>query len=360
MTTSHLGTTNISSFGAELKTKAVIIEPEEAQAIALAQYGLQGTVKWLWGEKDSNYQLTLDDGTNYLLKILNSGEAQAVTQLHSKALMQAEQYDAGIPLQRIVKTVNGALDCRIVDKAEAERGVRLVTFVPGVAQSQFKASSKQRSNVGKMLARLQSALSSIELDSDLPPIIWDMKHASMMRDFLPLIDDQALRERLREALDSFDNEVIPVLDKLPTQFIHNDFNPENILIDAQSPDEICGIIDFGDMAYSPVLFDTAVAVSYQLGTTETLLDDACDMLAGYATIKRLSSLEIELLYPAIIMRIVMRLTISAWRASLFPEQREHLLRFWPTLKTQLRLLDSVGREEITRRFFTLFEEAADE
>ncbi|MZI95958.1 phosphotransferase [Vibrio sp. CAIM 722] len=360
MTKSDTRPIDIADFGAELKTKAVIIQPAEAQAIALEHYGLQGKVKWLWGEKDSNYQLTLTDGTEYLLKILNSGEAREVTQLHSKALLQVEQYDSGIPLQRIVKTCDGELDCRVNDNTGTERGVRLVTFVPGKAQTQFNRSSEQRKNVGRILARLQTALSPITLDSDLPPIIWDMSHASMMRGFIEFIDDIELRHRLTQALDCFDNEIIPVMDQLPTQFIHNDFNLENILVDQQCPNEVCGIIDFGDMAYAPVLFDTAVAISYQLGTSENVLDEACDVLKGYASVKSMSPLEIELLYPAIIMRIVMRLTISVWRATIFPDQKTHLLRFWPTLKTQLTLLDAIGREEMTRRFFTIFEEAENE
>jgi len=345
---------NLEQFGAELKTDAVIVKPEEAEAIALEKYGLEGRAEWLWGEKDSNYQLTLADGTHYLLKILNPGESPAVTRFHSQALLEVEQQDAGIPLQRVIRNLDGEADFRITDSAGQERSVRVVTFVPGSAQTDSEHSSTQRYNAGRMLARLQLALQGFKYDSLLPPIIWDMQHSATMREFLPLVDDLTMRTRLESAIDTFESDIVPVMGDLPTQVIHNDFNPNNILIDETSPEDICGIIDFGDMVKAPALFDLAVAVSYQIGTDENWLDEACDCLKGYASLKQLTPMEIDLLYPAIIMRIVMRYTIAAWRSSIFPDQREHLTRYWPTLRTQLELIEAVGRENATARFAEIF------
>lgn len=345
---------DVEKFGAELKTDAAIVQPQEAEAIALEKYGLEGKVEWLWGEKDSNYQLSLADGTCYLLKILNPGESPLVTRFHSQALLHVEQRDEELPVQRVIRTLDGEADFRIVDSAGQERSVRLVSFVPGSAQSDSVHTPNQRYSAGRMLARLQLALQDFHYDALLPPIIWDMQHSMMMREFLPLVEDQAMRERLTGVIDMFEHEIVPVMGELPTQVIHNDFNTDNILIDKSNPEQVSGIIDFGDMVRAPALFDLAVAVSYQMGSGDNMIDEACDCLAGYASLKSLTAQEIELLYPAIMMRYVMRYTIAAWRSSIFPEQKEHLRRYWPTLRTQLDLLDIVGRKEATARFTKVF------
>lgn len=341
---------DIEHFGAELKTDAVIIQPEEARIIAKQYYGLDGKVDWLWGEKDSNYQLTLPDGNTYLLKILNPGESQTVTSFHSQALMHVESRDPTLPVQRIIPTLDGQADFRIIDSAGQRRSVRVVSFVPGTAQNDTPTSAKQRYNAGRMLARLQLALEDFTYDGVLSPIIWDMQHSLMMREFLPLVEDETVRQRLQVAINVFENEVIPVLDTLPIQVIHNDFNTDNILVNANEPDGVTGIIDFGDMVRAPALFDLAVAVSYQMGTDSNLIDEACDCLAGYASLKSLTEQELDLLYPAIVMRYVMRYTIAAWRSNIFPEKKAHLRRYWPTLLKQLDLLEDIGRDAITARF----------
>ncbi len=120
-----------SALGAELKTSATTVLADQAEQIAREKYGFVGRAEWLWGEKDSNYRLTLDNGSEYLLKILNPAENPAMTSMHSQALLHVEAADPGIPIQRIIRTLDGEADFRMTDDEGATRGVRMVTFVPG-------------------------------------------------------------------------------------------------------------------------------------------------------------------------------------------------------------------------------------
>ncbi len=343
-----------TTVGAELKTEAVIVSAYEAQIIAREKYGLDGKAEWLWGEKDSNYRLTLADGTEYLLKILNPAESQAVTSMHSQALVHVETHDPEIPVQRIIRTVDGEADFRMVDRGGQERSVRMVTFVPGKSQKSAPHSKAQRRAVGIWLARMQIALADFTHEAAHHRITWDMKHAGSMRGLLPAFGDQPIRARLEKAVDDFDARIVPAMASLPAQVVHNDFNMENILVDPDDPDVISGIIDFGDMVHAPVLFDVAVGAAYQMGEADDPVTAAVEFLEGYATLKSLSDEEIGLLYPAIVMRMTMRLAIPEWRCSLFPEQRDFLTRNSPTVERQFARLDAAGEAEAGRRFAAVF------
>ncbi|MCM2472319.1 phosphotransferase [Rhizobium sp. CG5] len=335
--------------GAELKTGVASVPPEQAQRIARDRYGLVGQVEWLWGEKDSNYRLTLDDGTAYLLKILNPAEPPLMTSMHSQALLHVEAADPGLPVQRIIRTLDGEADFRMTDADGGTRGVRLVTFVPGASQTSQPHSPLQRYRVGALLGRLQTALSGFTHEAAHHRITWDMTHAAGLRDLLGAFTDLAQRTRLEQAMEDFEAHILPRLDHLPAQVVHNDFNMENILVSETAPDTITGIIDFGDMVHAPRLFDVAVGAAYQLGVAQDPVGAMGDFLEGYTTQKTLSAPEIDLLLTAVRTRMLMRVVIPEWRSRLFPEQRDFYTRNSPTVWGQFARLDAISDDDAMAR-----------
>lgn len=340
--------------GAELTTGAEAVPPDQAERIAREKYGLSGRAEWLWGEKDSNYRLTLDDGTAYLLKILNPAENPAMTNMHSQALLHVEAADPAIPVQRIIRTLDGEADFRFTANDGETRGVRMVTFLPGTSQKTAPHSPLQRRRVGLLLGHMQDALADFSHEAASHRITWDMKHAAGLRDLLPVFKDAAQRRRLESAMDDFERLILPEMASLPAQVIHNDFNMENILVSPGDPDTITGIIDFGDMVHAPVLFDVAVGAAYQMGEEADPVAAMVDFLHGYADMRSLSEREIRLLYPAVLMRLVMRLAIPEWRAELFPDQRAHYTRNSPTVWGQLARLADRSPDEVAERFAAVF------
>ncbi|MGE7368542.1 phosphotransferase [Neorhizobium sp. NPDC001467] len=335
--------------GAELKTGADAVPPHQAEWIARQHYGLVGKAEWLWGEKDSNYRLTLEDGTAYLLKILNPAEDPQVTAMHSQALLHVEVMDPTLPIQRIIPTREGAADFRFTADDGGERGVRMVTFVPGMAQRTAPHSPLQRERIGALLGRMQKALKSFQHPAATHRITWDMTHATGMRDLMAAFTDSRQRGRLERAIDDFEAEIVPVMASLPAQVIHNDFNMENILVDPGRPDEITGIIDFGDMVHAPVLFDVGIAAAYQIGGEADPVEAMCDLVRGYRRECTLSDMEIARLHTAAVMRLVMRLAIPAWRARLFPKDAARLTVRSASVWQQLARLDAIPRTEAVAR-----------
>jgi hydroxylysine kinase len=344
--------------GAELKTGVIAVPADQAERIALEHYGLVGRAEWLWGEKDSNYRLTVTEGDqagrDYLFKVLNPAEDPDVTAMHSQALLHMLAVAPDVPVQRIVPTAAGEADFLITADDGTARSVRMVTFVPGMAQRTAPHSAAQRHRIGVLLGQMQTALGSFTHKAAFHRITWDMKHAAGMRDLLPAFLDDTRRQRLERAIDEFDKIVVPAIGLLPAQVIHNDFNMENILVDPDHPDEITGIIDFGDMVLAPVVFDVAVAAAYQVGEADDPIAAICDFLEGYATEKTLSEAELAVLYPAIVMRLVMRLAIPQWRAKLFPEHAERYTIRSESVWAQLARLDAIPREDAMRRIRAVF------
>ncbi|MBB3609740.1 phosphotransferase [Rhizobium sp. BK602] len=341
-----------AGIGAELKTGAAAVPADQAEAVAREKYGLDGRMQWLWGEKDSNYRLTLADGRDYLFKVLNPAEDPGMTSMHSQALLHVEAADPGIPVQRIIRTLDGEADFRMTAEDGGTRGVRMVTFLPGIAQKAAPHSKRQRRNVGALLARMQMALSSFTHPAAGHRITWDMQHAIGMRDLLPVFSDVAQRRRLEAAMDDFETRIVPVMASLPAQVVHNDFNMENILVDPETPETVSGIIDFGDMVHAPRVFDVAVAAAYQMGDATDPIGAICDFLEEYSTLVSLTAQEIAVLYPAILTRMVMRLAIPQWRAGLFPENRDFYVRNSPTVWAQFTRLDAIPAETIVARLAT--------
>jgi Ser/Thr protein kinase RdoA (MazF antagonist) len=182
-----------------------------------------------------------------------------------------------------------------------------------------------------------------------PPLLWDMKRASGLRELLDYIEDAGLRHTIGQTLDSFDTKVKPVMDALRTQVIHSDMNPDNVLMDKVQTDQVSGIIDFGDMVKSPLIVDLAIAASYQLSAGGDPLRGALPMIAGYHATRSLQDLEMELLTDLIKTRLVTSLLINSYRVSLFPENREYLMTSYDSARSFLISLNRQDTGEALQR-----------
>lgn len=330
----------------ELTVRASRISEEHATRIAQDVWGLDGTVEWLWGEKDSNYRLSLPDGREYLLKILTPGENPDVTRMHSLALLHVANADPSVPVQRVISTTDGAPDARITDTDGFERAIRLVSFVTGEVEKGQPQSPALRRSVGDRLARLQQALADFEHPAAHTRLTWDMAHFAALRPQIALCDTD-LQPWMHAVMDTFQTRIEPMVPTLPAQVIHNDFNPDNLLVDPAEPDVIAGVIDFGDMVHSTRIFDIGVAIAYQLQPDDPV-QSACDVLAGFAAAGgRLTPDEQSLLWTTVKCRNAMRVIIPMWQGSLFPERRDYFHRNGAVARANIRAIADLDDAQVT-------------
>jgi len=320
----------------------------EALDIAASRYGIHAKAHPLDSERDQNFRLDTEDGRHFTLKISNCAEQEEVVDFQNCALLHVAEKDASLPLPRVIPDLDGLWHCSVEINGKAHF-VRVLSWLEGDILNDVTVDAKLASRLGNLLARLGLALDGFDHPGSNPPLLWDMKRASGLRQLLVYIEDPEVRPLISQTLDRFDTGVKPVLDTLRTQVIHNDMNLGNVLMDSAHPGRISGIIDFGDMVRSPLIIDLAVAAAYQLSDGEDPLDGALPMIAGYHAVRPLQQLEMELLTDLIKTRLITSLLIASYRVSLFPENRGYLMNSHDSAKNYLFALNRLRDDEALQR-----------
>lgn len=331
-----------------LTTTPPYFSDADAAAVAADLYGIKANVQTLVSERDQNFRLTDQNGLRYTLKISNHAEQPEVIDFQNQALIHVENTDPSFPLPRVIPTIDGQLHGQ-VEHGGKTHFVRVLSWLDGSVIHDTAVDAGLASRMGQLLARLGLAFKGFDHPGSNPPSLWDMKRAASLADLVIHIEDPVLRSVIEQTLDKFISQAKPVLDTLRTQVIHNDMNPGNVLMDKEQPDQISGIIDFGDLTKSPLIIDLAVAAAYQLSEGSDPLVGALPMIAGYHRIRPLQDTEMELLADLIRTRLITSLLIGSYRAILFPENREYLLISQNSARNFLLNINHLSADEAATR-----------
>jgi hydroxylysine kinase len=320
----------------------------EAERIAAEHYGLAGaTATKLSSEMDENFRLDSPRG-QHLLKLVPADEPSEITDLVARALSHVADAAPDLRVQRIVPSLGGALSVRCETLSGHQRTVRLTTFLEGRVLRSITASAALRERLGKTLARLGQALRDFRHPHVQRDLSWDLRHAGRMQRMLDDVPDFDRGGVLRRSLAHFDAHVVPRLDGLRAQPVHNDLSIDNIVIDTTGQ---VGVIDFGDVVHTQLVNDLAIAAADQLSVDDDPLAPALDVVRAYDEIEPLLQEEIDVLYELIRMRVVQRIIGGEWRSSRLPENREYLGRNLDRLWTALERLPGDQAGPATVRLF---------
>lgn len=321
-------------------------------ALARTHFGISGTASKLTSERDANFRLRLADGTSHVLKIANPAEETLVTNLQTMALLHIAEKDPGLPVQRISASLAGRHEEILTAPDGRPMVLRLFSYLEGDPLHLVARSTAQRRNLGSHLARLTRALGDFAHVATHHDLQWDIKHAHRLWSLLPHVEAGGKRALVERMLHQFDEYALPMMPHLRTQFVHNDLNPYNVLVGQADPSEIAGILDFGDMVWTPLVNDLAVASSYQLALDGNPLKDAAEFIAAYHQTLALQEIEIDLLYDLIGARMATTICIASWRAARYPENRDYILRnaprAWAGLEAFAALPRAAAQEQLRR------------
>ncbi|PVE21268.1 aminoglycoside phosphotransferase [Microvirga sp. KLBC 81] len=331
--------------GSLLETAVPAFSVEEARAVAQNIFELDAVVSELSGERDRNFHLRVNEAEHYVLKVSNAAEDPQVTDFQTKALLHVASVDASLPVPRVIRTCGGKTEWVLNRPGEESRIVRVLTFLQGNPLHRATSSVALRRSIGSHLARLDLALRDFSHPAANHELMWDLKHASRIRDLLVHIPDAAQRGLAEGFLDNFEAHVVPVLPRLRTQVIHNDLNPYNVLVSGDDPDRVAGIIDFGDMVQTPVINNLAIAAAYQPTSLDHPLAGVADLVAAYNALLPLEPGEIDILFDLIATRMVLTVGITGWRAARYPENRDYILRNNPQAWAGLQRFTLLSRAE---------------
>lgn len=305
-----------------LRTPPLDVTLQQVDEILATVYGLEGEVTPLAGERDRNFRV--DTGNRSLnLKVANPAESTAALDMQQLALHHVRSRDATIPVPEPLRTRDGDLVGDAV-VGDARLRVRATSYLPGRNVDDVGYNSALRADVMRFLARLDQALASFFHSALDRPLLWNLGRILELRAHTSHLAPH--QQRVVESwLRHFESGIKPRLDGLPRQAIHGDGNPANLIVDPAESEHLTGIVDFGDMNLAPRAAEVGIAAAYQcLGSADPGVILA-ESAAAYHAQSPLDPAEATLVADLAITRLMQSLLISAWRASLHPDNREYIL-----------------------------------
>jgi len=313
---------DLALYTSQLLTRAVPSNPSDIEALVRERYGIDGRADRLTGERDENFRLRTGNGAGYVLKVSPPGESELLTDLPVAVLLHLERTATAIPVPRVIRTLDGETRSKVVDSQGTVRTASLCTYIPGKLLSAASSrTTTQRRACGTMLARLAKALSTFEHEACQRTIPWDLRQVPALASLIPSVPNLPDVEFLRQFVVEFTARISPRLVNLRSQFVHNDFNARNILIDPEDESRIVGIIDFGDAVHTALIADVAVGVMGQLATPESADEAILEFVDAYRALQPLLAEEMDLLNWLIAGRIAQNVVITAWHRASNPATR---------------------------------------
>ncbi len=254
-----------------------------ARHLLVEHWGLRAdALERLDSERDDTFHVTVGDD-QYTLKISHPGDDPHVIGMQSAAMLHAAK--AGLPVPQAVPTADGG-----THPIHGDRVVWLLTWIDGELLLGRTASPDA---LGRTLGSLNAALATFEHPAAHRTFAWDLAAIAELEDLLPLVPRDSVASALRD---------VPDLTNLPSQVIHGDYHPGNLLV---SGEQLVGVLDFGDVLHTARVVDLAIALNY-LPAGEW---DA--FTAGFESVVPLTAAEREALLPLIRARMAQRILLGA-------------------------------------------------
>tara|TARA_B100000676_G_scaffold287458_1_gene318006 strand:- start:1981 stop:3030 length:1050 start_codon:yes stop_codon:yes gene_type:complete len=284
------------------------------------------TITPLVSERDRNFLISTNE-EKAILKISNHKEERGVLEFQIEALLYLQE-TTSLNLPKAKKNIDGEY-LMLKDVGGEDCYVRIVSYLEGIPLDDVRAKipdpRELHLSMGTFLAKLGNGLDGFSHPNENHRLLWDVAQTENLFDLLDNIQDEQKRKMAERALIYYQDNTKELLSKQRKQVIHNDMNPDNVLVTKEGPSSVVGMIDFGDMLHAPLINDLAVACAYEAIRTESLFSGSKDLLQGYHNENKLSESEIMLLSMLTYNRIAMSLIISEWRSRKHPENREYIL-----------------------------------
>ncbi|WP_374446553.1 phosphotransferase [Stella sp.] len=326
--------------------RAPAVPTAAAEEVASSLWGVRAKARPLSGERDANFRLLAADGRQFVLKFANPAEDAGFRDMQVSALRHVARTDPDLAVPRVVDLPDGRAEAAVVVPGGAVCHARLLSWIDGVPVGQSERSAGQRAASGAFLARLQAALAGFAHPAADTRIVWDLAHSLAMREVADVLPS-VVRDALLAILDAFEAEVTPIQPHLRRQVVHNDFNHANILVEPGAHDRIAGVIDFGDMAETAVVFDVAIAAHSQKGGDMPIAEAAGHMLRRYHALRPLLPEEIAILPLLMATRAVMAVTLACYHHHAQPDN-DHYKSSLDRIGDRLKLVAELRSPEVAR------------
>ncbi len=301
-------------------------DPGEAARLAGIHFNIRGGLSSLPSERDQNFLLRTTTGVTYVLKFANGLETREFLDAQNQAMSYVDNHPNATLCQHPVQTLDGATLTTVTGADGRPYFMRMLTYLPGKPLAQVKPHSPGLlRDLGCCLGMLSQSLFGFDHPGAHRQFHWDLANAApVIRQFKDEITGTANQRVVEQLLSRFEAESVPLLAGLRRAVIHGDPNDYNVLAGGgddllSNNQQIVGILDFGDLVYSYVVADLAIAVAYAILDKADPLAAAAHVVAGYHTTHPLTENEIAVLWDLICMRLCMSVCHAAHQRRQEPE-----------------------------------------
>jgi hydroxylysine kinase len=279
-------------------------------------YGLSGSLLPLSSEVERTFAADISDGRRLILKM--SSRPQALESFRFQSATQAGLSGAaGVLAPAIIPTRSGALMFE-----DGATGGYLQTRIDGVSLHKVPHTLATLYEVGVALAHINLALSGMRAPASGRPVLWNIACWPRLVELEQYLPEGPTADHVRAATAEYTKFVAPLLPDLDWQITHNDPSPFNMIL----TDAGVAFIDFGDGGWNPRIQDLAIAAGHFVTDPAIPLGGAEYVIAGFASLVRLSDLEIRLLVGLMRARHSALILINNWRARLFPTDTQYIMK----------------------------------
>jgi len=272
-------------------------------------------IKKLAGYDNINYLVKSHD-TKYIFKTYAFNEhLYDLVKAESDVLENLSSSDSNW-YPKALKTHDGDY-VKVIDLDGKKSIIRLLSFLEGDFFAETTATPELFESFGAFLATMDLQLLDYKnYTIQSRQFEWDLQYVHLNKAFLEDIDQPEKRKIVEYYLQQFDQVVRPELPDLRKSIIHNDANDWNVLVDRG---KVSGIIDFGDIVYSPLINELAVGISYAIMKKDDPVLWAAYIIKAYHEKLPLEEKEIDILYYLIAAQLCISVCNSAHNMKLNPE-----------------------------------------
>jgi len=322
---------------------------KEIQKLININYGFTCTLKKLDGEKDLNYRLTTKNGKKYYLKIYPKNTDLNFIVFQTKLLNHLSK-KTGLKTPKNLLSKSGINYSLFRDKKGFIRYFRINSWIEGKRWSKLNPITNDlRYELGKEAGLISKNLKNFKSDFANSEMQWDISNSLWTKQYLKFIKRSSEKKIIKSFQNKFEKELTK-FKKLRKSFIHNDVNDNNIIVSNSlySP-KINGIIDLGDSMNTQIINDVAVTCVYAMMKCENPLEAGVYVVKGYNSVFKLEENEIEFLYLAIAMRLIISITKSSIN-KIENKENEYLLISENEAIKLIKKWDTVNQELATYSF----------
>ena len=274
-------------------------------------YGLKEvTIKKLDGYISHNYKISTG-ATNYVLKLYPLDQEIIDDVAAENKVLQSLKDIALVTPQPIPNSAGDLLH------TDDQRCYRLLSYVDGEPWTVYNPEDEAIELIGRSLATIDVSLQRIQpIAIHARRLPWDPAHFFDNLIYLDLIKDAHQKSYLQYFINQWKTHIIHRLPTLRKAIIHNDANEHNL---THHQGAIYGIFDFGDMAYTYLINEVAVAATYIAFEHKDPIRAIESLLRGYHAVHPLATEEIDLLYYFIAIRLCTSILQAAHSAAQQPE-----------------------------------------